>query len=218
MQLPPEVVAMSECCKCGAVAETYGLEEYLERVERRWPRRNGPSVRDIERGIAKRVLRDELADAGSIRVDGAVTALVEVLTGDQDGASAFEWEQARHDLRHHGVDPDTVIGNLPSYRTVHRHLTECCGQEAPAPTEITADRGVVAAEDRIKKLVTRLEHVTDKTLTELTTAGHIPEPGAVSVTVQAECGVCGEDHAVETVICGVCPTQTSTTPPTQPRQ
>ena len=76
----------------------------------------------------------------------------------------------------------------------------------------------VAVEHRIKKLATRLKHVTDKTLTELTAAGHIPEPGAVSVSVQAECGVCGDAHAVETVICGMCPTRTTATPPTQSRQ
>lgn len=201
---------MSEaCCKCGEIAAKYGLEEYLRRVERKWPRRGGPSVRDIEEGIGERVLRARLMDADSLPVADVITALAEALTGDKDDVASVERSHAYHELQRLGLDPDDVDDDIPSYRTVDRHLTKCCGLEAPSPTEITAERGAVTAEERVGKLESRLTEVTEKTLTELATADHISEPGAVTVSVQAECGVCGEDHDIEAVIYGVCPTQTT---------
>jgi hypothetical protein len=120
-----------------------------------------------------RVLRSLLLDAGETPVDGEVPALFEPLTDD---VSDLERGRAHHQVERHGLDPEAVVSELVTYRTIHRHLTDCRGREAPTASVITADRGVAAAEDRVEKLELRVTRVTKKTLTELRTPTTSPNP------------------------------------------
>lgn len=185
----PGQTASAACCKVGRTARRYDLDRLDRRVRDR--RRDGDSLRDLERVVNEAVLGAALRDADA-DVVGDVGAVYESLTGDD--ASAGERAEVRERLASAGVDVERVTDDFVSYQTVRTHLRECLDVDTDRGGDITrADaRGTVEwARSRSEGIIERtLERLADR---DGFRAGSLDVSGVVRVT----CGDCGASYPVE---------------------
>ena len=187
---PADAVVEPPCsCKLGRNLEAYGLDDLHETIRRR--RRDGDSLRDLERFVNRSLLDAALRRAGA-DVIGDVDGIYDALTGDD--VSAGERTEVRERLNHAGVDVAGVESAFVSYQTVRSHLRECLDVETARESRISVDD----ARGTIEWARSRSEGIVERTLQRLD-AGDEIEAGDVDVShvIRIDCPDCGASHPID---------------------
>lgn len=197
----------SRCCKIAKVANKYGLRPYLEeQLGEEWKDPDGSSLREIARKFNRELLRKALADTGEVPLDGQVESIYKTLQGEDDGTKG-ERERTRRHLRRDGVNPEQIEADFVSYRTVDRHFKNCEDRTKVRPEPPAKEEATESALNRVRALQSRLEAVSEKTIGDLTKAGHVDiEDFDVNVGVKVTCTHCGDRYPIHEIIEHGCPT------------
>lgn len=175
-------------CKIDRVAETRGLEGMDEQL--RECRADGDSLRELETFFNKAVLRSALQAAGMETLEGEVSNLHRLLTGEE--VSPGKRVDAESRLGRNGIDPSSVTADFVSYQTVRTHLNDCLGVETTRDTHLPVNE----ARNTVLKLLSRTESVTRRTMERLERQGvlTIRDP-SVAVSVRVTCSECNAEYA-----------------------
>jgi hypothetical protein len=178
------------CCKVGAVAEAFELDDLDATLRERWTAPEDRSgVRELADHVDTRVLRSALAASQDGALEGEAENYYRLLTDDD--VSRGTRTEARSRLRDRGVDVEAVEDRFVSHQTVYRHLTDCLGLDrgAPAAPEAAVRDGL----GTIRALRRRTEAVATSVLEGVVRAGHLRvDEVDVLVDVVASCRTCGE--------------------------
>ena len=187
------------CCKAGRIIRDYGLTNLDDELERRWIGRDGESasLRELQRDINRRLLRESLADAGVPPIEGDAETLRRILTSED--VSESRRREARRRLKNEGIDVNRLMTDFVSHQTVYNHLRQCRGV-SPADDRSAEDR-LSRAKSTIFGLQNRTELVTEQTLSRLGSDDVVTSDAFdVVVDIQAICEKCGRSHDVETLL------------------
>ena len=183
----------SERCKVGRVADRYDVEAHhdgfddldrellsLWKGEGRLEERGYRSLADW---FNKRLLRSAYDANDRLTLGTRLDDEFETLTGDDDIAR----DELLDDLAQDGIDGERLRGDMVSFSTIRRHLTDCLG-ERKEPREAETDWEQTSVEIAADRLVEKVA----KALSSHETKGRIDgAAGAdVSVRVQLSCPEC----------------------------
>jgi hypothetical protein len=156
--------------KVGKVLSSYGLLDLHAELPAKWLGENGDptSLRDLAEKINVTVLRQAMEEAGNDPLEGEAENAYRLLTGDD--VSAGVRTQQRNRLERDGVDVDDLEKDFVTHQAVYTYLTKGLGisKESADDTDPLEKH-----EERIQRLRSRTEAVTDSSLSELDKAGDI---------------------------------------------
>ncbi|MFB6297730.1 MAG: rod-determining factor RdfA [Salinirussus sp.] len=182
--------------KVGRVVSEYDLERFHDELPERWlgEAESGEpvSLRTLADHLNTAILRRAMERAGANPLEGEAENAYRLLTDDD--VSAGVRTQQRNRLEREGVDVDRLESDFVTHQAVHTYLTEALG--------VSKDRNdgsdpAEKHEQRIQRLRSRTEAVTDNSLGELREAGTL-ELGSYNVVVdiQVYCQDCGTQYEV----------------------
>ncbi|ELZ85164.1 hypothetical protein C454_01510 [Haloferax gibbonsii ATCC 33959] len=180
-----------------------GLDGFGAELERRWTAEADArsSLRDLADAFNRRFLRAALDERNERVIDGEVENLYRVLT--DDGVSSGARTEAVRRLERAGVDVERLEADFVSHRAMRTYLTSYRGVTPPSGTD--RDDGNLRARrsQTIRRLLGRVERVTDKSLSDLAAADELdfaPDAAEVYVDVRVHCPGCNSQYTVEDLI------------------
>ena len=180
--------------KVGRVLAEYDLLELHESLPSLWLGTDGDamSLRELADHINVALLRQAMERAGADPLEGEAENAYRLLTDDE--VSVGVSTQQRNRLEREGVDVETLEDDFVTHQAVHTYLTNVL----EVSKEQTDDTDPVEKhEQRIQRLRSRTEAVTENSLSELTTAGDLTlGEHNVVVDLQVYCRDCGSQFDV----------------------
>jgi hypothetical protein len=192
-----DVGAPNRRYKVGRVLAEYGLDDLHAELPDLWLGGGGEpmSLRKLETHINVALLRQSMEEAGIDPLEGEAENAYRLLTDDE--VSVGVRTQQRNRLERAGVDVDTLDDDFVTHQAVHTYLTDVLG----VSKDRTDDTDPVEKhEQRIQRLRSRTEVVTENSLSELTGAGDITlGEHNVVVDLQVYCRDCGSQYDTSTL-------------------
>jgi hypothetical protein len=188
----------NEQYKVGRVTVEYGLEELHDELAERWlgDGRDAQSLRELADELNVAVLEAAMDDAGLDPLEGEVRNAYRLLTDDD--VSAGMRTQQRSQLEREGVDVDELTSDFVTHQAVYTYLTDALGVSKDREESATS---VEKHDQRVNRLRSRTEAVTESSLNSLTSAGKIHHGDHdVVVDIQVFCHDCGSQYAVSTLL------------------
>ncbi|ADE01568.1 MULTISPECIES: rod-determining factor RdfA [Haloferax] len=180
-----------------------GFDGFGAELERRWTAEAGArsSLRDLADAFNRRLLRAALDGRNERALDGEIETLYRVLTDDDVSSGART--KAVHRLERTGVDVERLEADFVSHRAMRTYLTSYRGVTPPSETD--RDDGDLREHrtETIRRLLGRVERVTEKSLSDLAAADELdvdPETAEVYVDVRVHCPDCNAHYTVESLI------------------
>jgi len=178
--------------KVGRVLAEHDLLDLHGSLPELWLGRDGDaeSLRALADRINVATLRAAMESAGMDPLDGEAENAYRLLSDDD--VSVGVRTQQRNRLDRVGVDVDSVESDFVTHQAVHTYLTEAL--------EVSKERSTDADplskhRDRIQRLQSRTEAVTDNSLSELTAAEELGlGRHSVVVDVQVYCRDCNSQY------------------------
>jgi hypothetical protein len=180
--------------KVGRVVSEYGLDEFHRELPELWLGESGDpvSLRTLADRLNVAVLRRAMEQAGADPLDGEAENAYRLLTDDD--VSAGVRTQQRNRLQRDGLDVESLESDFVTHQAVHTYLTEALD----VSKELTDETDPAEKhEQRIQRLRSRTEAVTDNSLAELRDAGDL-RLGSFNVVVdlQVFCRDCGTQYGL----------------------
>jgi hypothetical protein len=190
------------------VADRYGLGDYLDCLCVQWGRPDSPGLRPFTASFNKAIIGVRLTRADEAPLEATVEGLYDHLTADD--VAPYGHSRAKRKLREHGIDPNILRVEMPSYKTFERHAKDCEGIEAPEETRSKRE-ATATARDQIRALEGYIDQVIEGTLDTLVHNDHVALDGYEPVvSLGIRCSACGSEHSVRQAIEAGCPTCSGT--------
>lgn len=186
--------------KVRRVIDEYELSGVAEELAARWVGEgyDRESLRALADRFNKRLLAASMESAGLSPLDGEVDNTYRLLTDDE--VSAGMETQARRRLEREDVDPDRLTNDFVSHQAIHTYLTSDLDITPPDDTPSTAER-LDHDRETIQRLQSRLEAVTDDTVSRLDTTDSLTiGEFTVLVGVQVFCEDCGQQYDISELL------------------
>lgn len=178
--------------KVGRVVSEYGLDEFHRKLPDLWLGESGDpvSLRTLADRLNVAVLRRAMEQAGADPLDGEAENAYRLLTDDD--VSAGVRTQQRNRLKRDGLDVESLESDFVTHQAVHTYLTEALDVSKELADETDPAE---KHEQRIQRLRSRTEAVTDNSLAELRDADDL-RLGSFNVVVdlQVFCRDCGTQY------------------------
>ncbi|WP_248897530.1 rod-determining factor RdfA [Haloplanus halobius] len=184
--------------KVGRVLDRYSLDVAPEDLVERWTGagRERTSLRELADEMNKRVLRSALLEADLTTHDQEIEDTYRILT-DDDVSNGIRLQERRK-LERNGVDIDQVETDLITYQAIYNFLTECYGATYEGPSD---EERISSDIERIERLMSRLQAVTESDLDRLETTDRITVGEyRVFVDVQVYCRDCDSQHSINELL------------------
>jgi hypothetical protein len=183
--------------KVGRVLSEYGLLDLHEELPDRWVGADGEatSLRELADQFNVAILERAMEEAGADPLEGEAENAYRLLTDDD--VSVGVRTQQRNRLEREGLDVDALEDDFVTHQAVHTYLTEAVG--------VSKKRGddtdpMEKHEQRVQRLRSRTEAVTENSLSELTSAGTLTlGEHNVVVDLQVYCRDCGSQFDAATL-------------------
>jgi hypothetical protein len=168
--MPENVSEPNTTYKVGTVLSSYDLLDLHAELPAMWLGETGEakSLRDLADEINIAVLRRAMERAGTDPLEGEAANAYRLLTGDD--VSAGVRTQQRNRLEREGVAVDELDGDFVTHQAVYTYLTKGLG--VSKDTTDNTDP-LEKHEQRIQRLRSRTEAVTESSLSELDNADEI---------------------------------------------
>jgi len=179
--------------KVERVLETYGLEEWGDRLEAEWLGEGGErtSLRDLAAELNRAIVRAALENArGSVVSSDVESAYRTLVSGDAPESDRI---RKRRELERAGVDVDSLASDVVSHQAIHTYLRRV------RDAEFERDQGdrLERKSETVQRLASRTRAVTDTTVEELVNAGLVTDRDYdVVVDLRVVCNDCGRDYGV----------------------
>jgi len=180
--------------KVGRVLAEYDLLDLHGELPDLWLGEKGDemSLRELAEHINVSVLEQAMEDADVDPLEGEAENAYRLLTDDD--VSVGVSTQQRNRLERQGIDVEALESDFVTHQAVHTYLTNVL--------DVSKERGdgadpVEKHEQRVQRLRSRTEAVTENSLSELTTAGELTlGEHNVVVDLQIYCRDCGSQFDV----------------------
>jgi hypothetical protein len=186
--MPENVSEPNTKYKVGTVLSSYDLLDLHAELPAMWLGEIGEakSLRDLADEINIAILRRAMESAGTDPLEGEAANAYRLLTGDD--VSAGVRTQQRNRLKREGVVVDELEDDFVTHQAVYTYLTK--GLDISKDTTDDTDP-VEKHEQRIQRLRSRTEAVTESSLSELDNAGEITLGGFdINVDIRIYCQDC----------------------------
>ncbi|MFT4921917.1 MAG: hypothetical protein ACI8XM_001125 [Haloarculaceae archaeon] len=183
--------------KVGRVVAEYGLADLHADLPDLWVGADGDpkSLRALADQINVAILQSAMESAGVDPLDGETENAYRLLTDDD--VSVGVRTQQRNRLERDGIDVDAIEDDFVTHQAVHTYLTDALGVSKDQTSEDPLEKH----EERIQRLRSRTEAVTENSLSELTTAGDLTlGEHNVIVDLQVYCQDCGTQYDIATLL------------------
>ncbi len=192
--MPENVGGPNRRYKVGRVLAEYDLLDLHGALPDLWLGEDGEemSLRELADHINVAVLQQAMEAAGAEPLEGEAENAYRLLTDDD--VSVGVSTQQRNRLDREGVDVETLEDDFVTHQAVHTYLTNVLG--------VSKERGddtdpVEKHEQRVQRLRSRTEAVTENSLSELTGADDLTlGEHNVVVDLQVYCRDCGSQFDV----------------------
>jgi len=180
----------SQRSKVAQLIQEYELADLGDELEQRWTRtEDRDSLRDLAEYFNKQLLRKSLEDEKVNSTEAVISDHYHTLTSD-DVTSGVRQER-RSQLKRQGVDIDSLEEDFISYQSMRTYLRNFRRATPPEKT-ISPEDHREQKYNTIQQLRSRLNAVTEKSLTELRQADHLTLGDfEVVITVRVRCSDCG---------------------------
>jgi hypothetical protein len=180
--------------KVARLIEQHGFDEVGAELERRWTADDPDerqSLRELASYFNRRILAAALADTGVQPLDGEVSNLYRLLTGDD--VSVAERTRAERQLERDGVDVDELRADFVSYQAIRTYLTSHRDAEYDRDEGESLERAL----ESIQRLRSRTASVAESRLEQLRASDRL-SLGSPRVTVEVRvlCEDCGAQFDV----------------------
>jgi hypothetical protein len=168
--MPENVSEPNTKYKVGTVLSSYDLLDLHAELPAMWLGEIGEakSLRDLADEINIAILRRAMESAGTDPLEGEAANAYRLLTGDD--VSAGVRTQQRNRLKREGVVVDELEDDFVTHQAVYTYLTK--GLDISKDTTDDTDP-LEKHEQRIQRLRSRTEAVTESSLSELDNAGEV---------------------------------------------
>lgn len=186
--------------KVRRVIDQYELSGLGDELAARWvgDGHERESLRSLADRFNRQLLAANMDAAGLSPLDGEVDNTYRLLT-DEEVSAGME-TQARRRLEREGIDLDQLGSDFVSHQAVHTYLTKDREIEPPDDTPSTAER-LERDRETIQRLESRLEAVTDNTVSRLDAAETLSiGEFSVLVDVQVFCDDCGQQYEISNLL------------------
>jgi len=177
--------------KVARLIEQHGFDEVGAELERRWTADDPDerqSLRELASYFNRRILAAAVADTGVQPLDGEVSNLYRLLTGDDVGVA--ERTRAERQLERDGVDVDELRADFVSYQAIRTYLTSHRDAEYDRHEGESLERAL----ESIQRLRSRTASVAESRLEQLRESDRL-SLGSPRVTVDVR--VLCEDCAAQ---------------------
>lgn len=190
--------------KVGRLLRQYHMEEFGDWLETAWTAEGDDrlSLRDLQDEFNKRILKNQLVEAGQPPSNVGVEYTYEVLTNAEPNSS--ERIRKRRELERVGIDVDDITDEFVTHQTIYNYLTDIRGADFDeASYEDQLQRNV----ETLQRLQSRMKIITKNTIDRMCDADRdVDEKYKTLADVQVICRFCGNGYsAVELVEQGGCP-------------
>lgn len=183
--------------KVGRLIDEYEFDGLGADLEARWTSddRDGMSLRELETYFNERLLESRMRSMGVQSLEGEVSNLYHLLTGDD--VSGAERTRVTRRLERVGVDVEALRADFVSYGAIRTYLLEHRGATAPE------DDG--SPKESALRLITQMRNRTDaiarNKLDQLADREdfHLADPH-VYVDVRVVCGECSTQYQIEELL------------------
>jgi hypothetical protein len=180
--------------KVARLIEQHGFDEVGAELERRWTADDPDerqSLRELASYFNRRILAAALADTGVQPLDGEVSNLYRLLTGDD--VSVAERTRAERQLERDGVDVDELQADFVSYQAIRTYLTSHRDAEYDRDEGESLERAL----ESIQRLRSRTASVAESRLEQLRESDRLSLGSPrVTVDVRVLCEDCGAQFDV----------------------
>jgi len=183
--------------KVGRLIDRYGTADLGRELEDRWLGRgyDERSLRWLAGWFNERLLGRRLEEAGHDPLDGEVSNLYRLLTGED--VTAGSRTDAEATLESHGIDVEAVREEFVSHQAIHTYLTEFRG--------VSKDRSATDRPGSVRRTVQRLRSrlvaVAENNIDHLRAAGDLTVGEfTVLLEVQVLCEDCGASYPITDLI------------------
>ncbi|MEF8781965.1 MAG: hypothetical protein V5A39_01330 [Haloarculaceae archaeon] len=183
--------------KVGRVLSEYDLSNLHARLPDLWlgDGEESMSLRELADHINVALLRQAMVDAGVDPLEGEAENAYRLLTADD--VSAGVRTQQRNRLEREGIDIEPLESDFVTHQAVHTYLTDVL--DVSKEKSGHADP-VEKHEKRIQRLRSRMEAVSENSLSELVNAGDLTlGEHNVVVNLQVYCRDCGSQSDISTL-------------------
>jgi hypothetical protein len=183
--------------KVARLLEAYGIEEWGERLERRWTGADGErtSLRDLADEFNEAVLKAALDDAGISTTAPEISTTYRILVDDD--VSRADRRRKERNLKQAGLDVDDIRSDFVTHQAIHTYLTSYRGTELPTQS---TDSPAQAAEN-LQQLQGRTTAVAESTVDQLVSQGEVSDHEyQVLVDLRVVCEDCGSGYSIEDLI------------------
>ena len=190
--------APNERYKVGRVLAEYELEDVHAELAERWlgEGREAESLRGLAERINVAVLRRAMEAAGMDPLEGEAENAYRLLTDDD--VSVGVRTQQRNQFERNGIDVDELEGDFVTHQAVYTYLTKALGV---SKAEREESDPLEKHEQRIQRLRSRTEAVTDNSLEEMVRSGELTlGDHDTIVDVQVYCRECNTQYDVSTLL------------------
>lgn len=184
--------------KVERVIDAYDLSNMEAELVSRWtaPDETRESLRELADFFNESLLEATLQEENVDVLDGEFGTLYRLLTDDE--VSAGRRTETRSRLEHEGVDVEALESDFVSHQAIHTYLTERQNIEFDETTD--GDR-VEKARSTVRKLVGRVESVTENTIDRLAATDNVTVGHAeVILSLDVVCNECGTRRDFETFL------------------
>lgn len=184
--------------KVGRVLDKHGLYDTHSTLADRWLGEDGEaqSLRTLADEINVEILRQKMEAAGMDPLEGEADNAYQLLTGDD--VSVGMSAQQRNRLEHAGIEVEDLEGDFVTHQAVYTYLTKALDVSKEQSDDLDP---VEKHRQRIQRLQSRTEAVSEDSLEELTKADEITlGRHNVSLDIQVYCHECNSQHDVATLL------------------
>lgn len=157
--------------KVARLIREYGLgPEFGDGLEELWTADGDEreSLRSLAERFNKRLLEEEMTDAGMATVEGEVENFYRLLTDDDVSSGART--EARMRLEQNDIDIDALQRDFVTYQAIRSYLKDYRGAEYEQDDDESRPESAI---ETINRLQSRVRSVARNRLTQLRDAGHI---------------------------------------------
>lgn len=150
------------------------------------------SLRSLADTFNERLLEVAIAEAGASTLDGEVSNLYRLLTGDE--VSSGQRVEARNRLQQEGVDVEGLETDFVTYQAIRSYLKEYRGAEYDGPSE--EDR-IDNTTETVQRLISRTRSVVENSLDRLRRTSTIAlGEYRVFVDINVLCEECSSQYGI----------------------
>jgi hypothetical protein len=195
--MPDETGEPKQRYKVGRVLAAYDLEGLHAELPDLWLGADGDalSLRDLADRLNVAVLRQAMERAGADPLEGEAENAYRLLT--DDGVSVGVRTQQRNRLERAGVDIDDLEDDFVTHQAVYTYLTQAL-EVSKADTDETDP--LEKHEQRIQRLRSRTDAVTENSLDELTESEELTlGEYSLVIDLQVYCRDCDSQYDISTL-------------------